>query len=113
MCVRLGRPGRPRRPGRLLLGEEWLGWRRTSYPALKGQCVLQNRNAKGEEMRMKRLQIPLTVAVVVLLAVGAYFVPTVPRATMGPVTGAIGVVKVAKWQSVAISYWLFVAGPDR
>src|SRR5207244_8482420 len=63
-------------------------------------------------MRMKRLQIPLTVAVVVLLAVGAYFVPTVPAATMGPVTDPIGVVKVAKGQSVTIAYWLVVAGPD-
>src|SRR5947209_19769554 len=63
-------------------------------------------------MRMKRLQIPLTVAVVVLLAGGAYFVPTVPAATMGPVTDPIGVVKVAKGQPVTIAYWLVVAGPD-
>src|SRR5205823_5272220 len=32
--------------------------------------------------------------------------------TMGPVTDPIGVVKVAKGQSVTIAYWLVVAGPD-
>ena len=33
-------------------------------------------------MRMKRLQILMTLTVALLLAVGAYFVPAAPAATM-------------------------------
>ena len=43
-------------------------------------------------MRMKRLQILMTLTVALLLAVGAYFVPAAPAATMGPVTDSVGVV---------------------
>ncbi len=63
-------------------------------------------------MRMKRLQILMTLTVALLLAVGAYFVPAAPAATMGPVTDPVGVVKVNKGQPVTIAYWLVVAGPD-
>src|SRR5574340_1210358 len=61
---------------------------------------------------MKRLQILITLAVSVLLAVGGYFVPTAPAATMGPVTDPIGVMKVSKGQPITVAYWLVVAGPD-
>lgn len=61
---------------------------------------------------MKRLQIPITLAVAVLLAVGAYFVPAAPAATVGPVTDPIGVVRVNVGQPITIAYWLVVAGPD-
>ena len=61
---------------------------------------------------MKRVRIPITFTVAVLLAVGAYFVPVAPAATVGPVTDPIGVVKVDKGQPITIAYWLVVAGPD-
>jgi len=61
---------------------------------------------------MKRLQILITLAVAVPLAVGGYFVPAAPAATMGPVTDSIGVVKVSKGQPITVAYWLVVAGPD-
>jgi branched-chain amino acid transport system substrate-binding protein len=61
---------------------------------------------------MKRLQISITLAVALLLAAGAYFVPAAPAATMGPVTDPIGVVKVNKGQKVTIAYWMVVAGAD-
>jgi len=61
---------------------------------------------------MKRLQIPITLFVTVLLAVGAYFVPAAPAATVGPVTDPIGVVRVNRGQPVTVAYWLVVAGPD-
>ena len=61
---------------------------------------------------MKRLQILITLAVSVLLAVGGYFVPAAPAATMGPVTDSIGVVKVSKGQPITIAYWLVITGPN-
>lgn len=61
---------------------------------------------------MKRLHIPITLAVAILLAVGSYFVPAAPAATMGPVTDPVGVVKVNKGRPITIAYWLVVAGPD-
>ncbi len=61
---------------------------------------------------MKRLQIPITLAVAVLLAVGAYFVPAAPAATVGPVTDPIGVVRVNAGQPIIIAYWLVVAGEN-
>jgi len=61
---------------------------------------------------MKRLHIPITLAVAVLLAVGTYLAPAAPAATMGPVTDPVGVVKVNKGQPITIAYWLVVAGPD-
>ncbi len=61
---------------------------------------------------MKRLQISITLAVAVLLAVGAYFVPAAPAATVGPVTDPIGVVRVNVGQPITVAYWLVVAGPD-
>src|SRR2546428_13059444 len=63
-------------------------------------------------MRMKRLQILMTLTVALLLAAGAYFVPAAPAATMGPVTDPVGVVKGNKGKRVTIAYWLVVAGPD-
>src|SRR3989442_15598566 len=74
--------------------------------------VQPNRYVKGEEMRMKRLQILMTLTVALLLAVGAYFVPAVPAATLGPGADPVGVVKVNKGQPVTIAYWLVGAGPD-
>ena len=61
---------------------------------------------------MKRLQIPIALAVALLLAAGPYFVPAAPAATVGPVTDSVGVVRVAKGQPITIAYWLVVAGPD-
>lgn len=61
---------------------------------------------------MKRLQIPVAVAVALLLAAGGYFVPSAPAATVGPVTDPIGVIRVARGQPITIAYWLVVAGPD-
>ncbi|HET6946578.1 MAG TPA: branched-chain amino acid ABC transporter substrate-binding protein [bacterium] len=61
---------------------------------------------------MKRLQIPVALAVALLLAAGPYFVPAAPAATVGPVTDSVGVVRVAKGQPITIAYWLVVAGPD-
>jgi len=63
------------------------------------------------DRRMKRLQIPVALAVTALLAVG-YFVPATPAATVGPVTDPIGVVKVNRGQPITIAYWFVVAGPD-
>ena len=61
---------------------------------------------------MKRLRIPVALAVALLLGAGAWFVPSAPAATMGPVTDPIGVVRVARGQPITIAYWLVVAGPD-
>jgi branched-chain amino acid transport system substrate-binding protein len=61
---------------------------------------------------MKRLQIPVALAVALLLAAGGYFVPSAPAATVGPVTDPIGVVRVPRGQPITIAYWLVVAGPD-
>jgi len=61
---------------------------------------------------MKRIQIPIALAVALLLAAGPYMVPAAPAATVGPVSDPIGVVKVAKGQPITIAYWLVVAGPD-
>ncbi len=61
---------------------------------------------------MKRIQIPIALAVVLLLAVSPYFVPAAPAATMGPVTDSLGVVKINRGQPIQIAYWLVVAGPD-
>ncbi len=61
---------------------------------------------------MKRTRIPTALAVVLVLALGVYFIPAVPAATVGPVTDPIGVVKVAKGQPIVIAYWLVVSGAD-
>lgn len=61
---------------------------------------------------MKRLQIPIALAVALLLAAGPYFVPAAPAATVGPVTDPIGVVKVNKGQPITIAYWLVVSGTN-
>jgi len=61
---------------------------------------------------MKRIQIPITLAVVLLLAVSPYFVPAAPAATMGPVTDSIGVVKVNKGAPIVIAWWLVVSGAN-
>lgn len=60
---------------------------------------------------MNRLQISIALGLALLLAVGV-FVPTSPAATVGPVTDAIGVVKVNSGQPITIAYWMVVAGPD-
>ncbi len=59
---------------------------------------------------MKQHRIALVLVLVLVL--GTYFVRTAPAATMGPVTDALGVVKVAKGQPVIISYWLVTSGAD-
>ena len=62
---------------------------------------------------MKHVRLPLAVLVALLLAGGSYFVPSAPAAvTSGPVTDAIGVVKINKGQPITIAYWLVIAGPD-
>lgn len=61
---------------------------------------------------MKRLQIPITLAVALLLAVGPYLVPAAPAATVGPVTDPVGVVRVNRGQPLTVAYWFVVAGPD-
>lgn len=61
---------------------------------------------------MKRIQIPIALAVGLLLAVGPYFVPAAPAATVGPVTDPIGVVKVNRGQPITIAYWFVIAGPN-
>ncbi len=47
-----------------------------------------------------------------VVATGAYFVPSAPAATMGPVTDSIGVVKVGPGEPVTIAWWLVVSGPN-
>ena len=61
---------------------------------------------------MKRLQIPIALAVALLLAAGPYFVPAAPAATVGPVTDPIGVVRVNRGQPIAIAYWFVTSGPN-
>lgn len=61
---------------------------------------------------MKRLQIPITLAVALLLAVGPYLVPAAPAATVGPVTDPVGVVKVNRGQPLTIAYWFVISGPN-
>ncbi len=62
---------------------------------------------------MRHVQLPLAVFVALLLAGGSYFVPSAPAAvTSGPVTDAIGVVKINKGQPITFAYWLVIAGPD-
>lgn len=61
---------------------------------------------------MKRLHVPIAIAVALLVAFSTYMVPSAPAASLGPVTDSIGVVKVNKGQSITIAYWLVVAGPD-
>lgn len=58
------------------------------------------------------MRIPIALVVALMVAGGPYFVPAAPAATVGPVTDAVGVVKIAKGASLTIAYWLVVAGPD-
>jgi hypothetical protein len=51
---------------------------------------------------MKRLHMLFALAVTLLLGVGV-FVPTIPAATVGPVTDQIGVVRVNKGQPITIA----------
>ncbi len=60
---------------------------------------------------MKRLVTWLVIPALVLAA-GSFFTSSAPAATMGPVTDPIGVVKVAKGQSITIAYWMVISGPD-
>lgn len=62
---------------------------------------------------MRYVKLPVAVIVALLLAGGSYFVASVPAAeTKGPVTDAVGVVKIAKGQPLTIAYWFVIAGPD-
>lgn len=61
---------------------------------------------------MKHLRIPIALAVTLLVALGSYFIPTAPGATLGPVTDPIGVIRINRGQPITIAYWLVVAGPD-
>jgi branched-chain amino acid transport system substrate-binding protein len=62
---------------------------------------------------MRHVRLLLALFVALLLAGGSYFVPPAPAAqTMGPVTDAIGVIKINKGQPITFAYWLVIAGPD-
>jgi len=61
---------------------------------------------------MRHVRVSLAVFIVLLLA-GGYFVPSAPAAvTSGPVTDAIGVVKINKGQPIVIAWWQVVSGPN-
>lgn len=62
---------------------------------------------------MRHVKLPLALLVVLLLAGGTYFVAPAPAAqTLGPVTDAIGVVKINKGQPMIIAYWFVITGPN-
>lgn len=61
---------------------------------------------------MKHLRIPIALAVTLLVALGSYFIPTAPAATLGPVTDPVGVVRINRGQPITIAYWFVISGPN-